>query len=94
MQCSRPVFNSMYNSVVFTTRDQHVNFTYKEYDPLEFNETSMDNNLTAILAYYAYLFIGMDLDTFSKKGGTDASQGGDYREQCTDFLRPWLEGIR
>ena len=71
VQCSRPVFNSMYNSVVFTTRDQHVNFTYKEYDPLEFNETSMDNNLTAILAYYAYLFIGMDLDTFSKKGGTD-----------------------
>ena len=51
--------------------DKNFNFTYKEFDPLEFNINTMDSNLTAMLAYYAYLFIGMDLDTFSPLGGTE-----------------------
>lgn len=72
LQCTRPVFNSSYNTVVFSSTDRDINFTYKEYDPLEFNEiNAADDNLTAILAYYAYLFIGLDLDTFSPLGGTD-----------------------
>lgn len=71
-QVSRPVFNSAYNTTVFSMKDANFNFTYKEYDPLDFNINNVDNNLTAILAYYAYLFIGMDLDTFSPLGGTDA----------------------
>jgi hypothetical protein len=70
-QSSRPVYNSNYNTTVFSMKDENFNFTYKEYDPLEFNENNLDNNLTAMLAYYAYLFIGMDLDTYSEKGGTD-----------------------
>ncbi len=70
-QSSRPVYNSNYNTTVFSIKDENFNFTYKEYDPLEFNENNLDNNLTAMLAYYAYLFIGMDLDTYSEKGGTD-----------------------
>lgn len=70
-QVSRPVFNSVYNTTVFSMKDANFNFTYKEYDPLDFNVNNVDNNLTAILAYYAYLFIGMDLDTFSPLGGTD-----------------------
>ena len=70
-QLNRPVFNSTYNTIVFSKRDNSFNFTYKEYDPLEFNINTMDNQLTAMLAYYAYLFIGMDLDTFSPLGGTD-----------------------
>lgn len=70
-QTARPVYNSNYSSVVFSMRDAQFNFTYKEYDPLEFNENNLDNNLTAMLAYYAYLFIGMDLDTFSPLGGTN-----------------------
>ena len=70
-QISRPVFNSSYSSTVFSMRDGSFNFTYKEYDPLEFNENNLDNNLTAMLAYYAYLFIGLDLDTFSELGGTE-----------------------
>lgn len=52
-------------------KDPSFNFTYKEFDQLEFNENAMDNNLTAMLAYYAYLFIGLDLDTMSPLGGTD-----------------------
>ncbi len=70
-QTSRPVFNSTYNTTVFSMKDPAFNFTYKEFDQLEFNENSMDNNLTAMLAYYAYLFIGLDLDTMSPLGGTD-----------------------
>ena len=70
-QLSRPVYNSAYNSTVFSMNDKTFNFTYKEFDPLEFNINTMDSNLTAMLAYYAYLFIGMDLDTFSPLGGTE-----------------------
>lgn len=70
-QLSRPVYGSAYSTTVFSMRDGNFNFTYKEFDPLEWNINTMDNNLTAMLAYYAYLFIGMDLDTFSPLGGTD-----------------------
>ena len=52
-------------------RDTEFTFAYQEQDVLEFNINNMDNNLTALLAYYAYLFIGMDLDTFSPLGGTE-----------------------
>lgn len=71
VQLSRPVYNSGYSSTVFSTKDENFNFTYKEYDNLEFNENNLDNELTAMLAYYAYLFIGLDLDTFSPLGGTE-----------------------
>lgn len=70
-QVTRPVFNASYSTTVFSMRDPSFNFHYQEHEPLEFNETSMDNNLTAMLAYYAYLFIGFDLDTFSPLGGTE-----------------------
>lgn len=70
-QVVRPVFNSGYSTTVFSMKDTQFGFTYKEYDPLEFNPNNLDNNLTAMLAYYAYLFIGMDLDTFSPLGGTE-----------------------
>ena len=70
-QSTRPVYNSAYNTTVFSMKDANFSFTYQEYDQLEFNENMIDNNLTAMLAYYAYLFIGMDLDTMSPLGGTD-----------------------
>lgn len=70
-QTSRPVFGSSYSTIVFSMKDGNFDFTYKEFDPLEFNENNLESNLTAMLAYYAYFFIGMDLDTFSPKGGTD-----------------------
>lgn len=69
-QLTRPVFNSSYNTTVISMRDDNFNFTYKEFDPLEFNENNVDNDLTALMAYYAYLFIGLDLDTMSPLGGT------------------------
>ena len=51
--------------------DNAVDFSYIEHDKLEYSDDIIDNNLTAVLAYYAYLIIGLDMDTFAPKGGTD-----------------------
>lgn len=71
VQSNRPVFNTSYNTVVFSFRDPAVAFSYVEFDKLEFSDDVVSNNLTAVLAYYAYLIIGLDMDTFAPKGGTD-----------------------
>ena len=71
---TRPVFNSSYTTTIFSTRDGNCIFRYQEYDKLEFRSEQIDNDLTAILAYYAYLIIGWDLDTMSPRGGTDVLQ--------------------
>jgi len=71
VQSNRPVFNTSYNTVVFSFRDPAVTFNYVEFDKLEFSDDVVSNNLTAVLAYYAYLIIGLDMDTFAPKGGTD-----------------------
>lgn len=69
VQLSRPVYNSTYTTTVFNFKDNRVEFDYKDGDPLVFNETTQQNNLTAILDYYAYLFLALDFDTFSPEGG-------------------------
>ena len=71
VQSSRPVFNSAYTTTVFSTSDNSFNFTYREFDQLEFRLESVDNELTALIAYYVYLIIGMDLDSMSPLGGTE-----------------------
>lgn len=67
---SRPVYNTSYNSPILNLNDKDIAFTYTESQALEFNETGNRNNLTSVLAFYAYLVIGMDYDTFSLEGGT------------------------
>lgn len=69
VQLSRPVYNSTYTTTLFNFRDSKVEFDYKEGDPLIFNETVFDNNLTSILDYYALLFLAIDFDSFSPNGG-------------------------
>lgn len=69
LQLSRPVFNSTYTTTLFNFRDTKVEFDYREGDPLIFNETTFDNNLTAILDFYALLFLALDFDSFSPQGG-------------------------
>ncbi len=54
--------------------DDNFTFRFAEYDQLEFNEQQIDNQLTALFAYYAYLIIGIDLDSFAPKGGEDILQ--------------------
>lgn len=69
LQLSRPVYNSTYTTTLFNFRDTKVEFDYREGDPLVFNENSIDSNLTAILDFYAYLFLALDFDSFSPLGG-------------------------
>ena len=74
VQSNRPVFNSSYNSTVFNFKDSEFAFNYKEFDQLEFKEDIIDNNLTAVMAYYALLIIGLDMDTMAPQGGTEVLQ--------------------
>ncbi len=74
VQSNRPVYNSSYTTVAFSTQDPNFTFTYQEFDQLEFRADMIDNDLTALIAYYAYLIIGIDLDTFSPLGGTETLQ--------------------
>lgn len=70
VQANRPVFNSNYNSVLLNYKDNDIQFRYVEFQPMEFNENSFVSNLTSLLAYYTYLIIGLDYDSFSSEGGT------------------------
>jgi hypothetical protein len=74
IQSSRPVFNSSYYSPLLTYIDEEFNFEYTEYQTLEFNENSHISNLTSVLAYYAYIIIGLDYYTFSLEGGASYLQ--------------------
>lgn len=70
MTSSRPVFNSSYSTTLYSVRDGDFNFNFQPTDQLEWNPENVDNNLTAMLAYYAYMIIGYDMDAMSPKGGT------------------------
>lgn len=71
IQSVRPVFNSGYNSAVFSYKDDNFKFSFTQMDVLNFNiQNAGENNLTALLAYYVYLVIGYDYETFSPGGGS------------------------
>ena len=74
IQANRPVYNSAYTATLYNNVDENFMFKFAEFDQLEFNEEQIDNQLTALFAYYAYLLIGLDLDSFSPKGGEDVLQ--------------------
>ena len=74
VQANRPVFNSAYTSTLYNNRDANFNFNFQQFDQLNFTDENIDNQLTALLAYYAYLIIGLDLDSFAPMGGTDILQ--------------------
>ena len=71
---NRPVYNASYTTTLYNNRDADFNFQFAQFDQLNFNEEQIDNQLTALIAYYAYLIIGMDLDSFSPMGGEDILQ--------------------
>ena len=74
IQANRPVYNSTYTTTIYNNTDNDFNFEYAQFDQLQFNEEQVDNQLTALIAYYAYLIIGINLDTFSPMGGEDILQ--------------------
>ncbi|APA66470.1 type IX secretion system protein PorD [Maribacter sp. 1_2014MBL_MicDiv] len=71
IQSSRPVYNTSYSTPVFNYKDNDFNFQYIEFQPLIFNENQFESNLVSVMAYYAYVILGLDADTFSLEGGTD-----------------------
>ncbi|MBQ4392598.1 MAG: DUF4835 family protein [Prevotella sp.] len=74
VQANRPVFNSAYTTTLYNNRDKNFDFDFVQFDQLNFNEEVIDNQLVALVAYYAFLIIGLDLDSFAPMGGTDVLQ--------------------
>ena len=77
VQSRRPVFNTSYNTTVLNFKDDDLKFNYVEFEPLEFSISEHRSNLTSLLAYYAYIIIGLDYDTFSLMGGTEYFQNSE-----------------
>ncbi|MDR1343265.1 MAG: DUF4835 family protein [Prevotellaceae bacterium] len=71
VQAQRPVYGSIYNSPTINTIDNDFEFSYKENEILDFSENTHSSNLTSMLAYWVYVVLGIDYDTFSANGGTE-----------------------
>jgi hypothetical protein len=74
VQLSRPVFNTTYNSTLLNFVDNSFQFKYVEFSPLEFDPGAHRSNLVSVLAYYVYIILGVDADSFSSLGGTEFYQ--------------------
>jgi len=80
IQAGRPIYNSTYQSPLVNFQDADVTFKYVEYQPVEFNENRvggsdpLSGNLTAVFAYYVYIILGLDYDSFESKGGDEYFQ--------------------
>lgn len=66
----RPVFNSGYTSTLLNTLDKDISFAYTEGQTMDFSDQSYQGELTSLLAFYAYIIVGLDYDSFSRYGGT------------------------
>lgn len=86
LSSTRPVYGSSYTTTGYSVKDPQFTFTFKEHDQLEFNINNIDNNLVALLAYYAYVIIGMDMDTMAPKGGTPYLQTAEQIVQAGQAL--------
>ena len=71
IQANRPVYNSAYTTTLYNNKDGDFNFDFIQFDQLNYNDEMIDNQLTALMAYYAYLIIGLDLDSFGPMAGTE-----------------------
>jgi hypothetical protein len=67
----RTAFNSSYKTTMLNIRDENFRFNYKEFQTIEFAEQGNKDNLTSVLAYYAYVILGFDYDSYSLNGGTE-----------------------
>ncbi|MGI6231539.1 MAG: DUF4835 family protein [Prevotella sp.] len=74
IQANRPVYDASYTTTLYNNTDNDFNFEFTQFDELQFREDVIDNQLMALVAYYAYLIIGLDLDSFAPMGGEDVLQ--------------------
>ncbi|MBK6963648.1 MAG: DUF4835 family protein [Bacteroidales bacterium] len=66
----RPVYKSSYNTALLNYIDKDIEFKYVEFQPLEYSDNTFTSNLTSVVAYYLYVFLGLDGDSFAKNGGS------------------------
>ena len=74
IQANRPVYQATYTSTLYNNKDEHFDFYFAQFDQLNFTDEMVNHQLTALIAYYAYLIIGLDLDSFAPLGGTEILQ--------------------
>ena len=79
-QTRRPVFGTTYSTPLLNFQDRDFSFSYQEFDRLDFQTSTFTSNLTALIAYYCYLIIGYDMDSFSRMGGTP------YFQMCENIV--------
>jgi len=70
VQASRPIFNTSYKSPIFNVRDEDFTFLYNQFEPLLYNEGNYSGELTTVIAFYVYMILGYDYDSYSPEGGT------------------------
>jgi len=80
LQSRRPVYGTTYTTPILNFRDNNFTFTYQEFDRIEYQQNQFTTNLTAMLAYYCYLIIGHDCDSYQRLGGTP------YFLQCEEIV--------
>ncbi|MDY8138265.1 DUF4835 family protein [Aquimarina sp. 2201CG5-10] len=74
VQASRPVFGSNYATTIFNVNDKQFNFTYLEFQPLNYDPNNFESNLISVLAFYLYTILGVDADSFELNSGTSYYQ--------------------
>jgi hypothetical protein len=74
IQLKRPIYNTTYNSTILNFIDNNFKFRYVEFQPLQFDPSTYSSNLVSVLAYYTYIILGFDYDSFSPEGGTEYFQ--------------------
>ena len=72
VESTRAIFNSSYASPVFNYNDKDFSFNYVEFENLNFNPQNFDSNLVSVLAFYSYMILGFDGDTFTLNGGKNS----------------------
>jgi hypothetical protein len=103
VQSSRPIYNATYTSTLINILDKDIDFTYTEGQTIDYTDQNYQSNLSSIMAFYAYIIVGMDYDTFSRFGGspyfasaqnvvTNAQTGGSKGWKAFDgnINRYWL----
>ena len=80
IQSARPVYGSSYETALLTHNDKDVEFTYEQFQPLEYSNNVFNDNLSSILSFYVYVILGLDYDSFSPFGGDD------YFQKAQDIL--------
>jgi hypothetical protein len=92
VQSSRPVYNSGYMSPLLNVNDKDFDFIYTEGQTLDYSDQTFTSNLASVMAFYAYIIIGMDYDSFSPLGGTQyfqAAQNVVLNAQANGSYKGW-----